>query len=324
MTKTVIHPEQILRELSELWVSLGQEQEGVLRACTMTLLVIAEESEDAQGIGETIAALMPEHPSRVILIGTHAGGGRELSARVYSQCWMPFGQRQQICCEQIEITASDTSLPDLASVVLALVAPDLPVMLWCRSPRLFEHSDFPALAEIAGRVIVDGAQLGSPRQALQRLSEFPGRRVADLAWIRLTRWRQLIAQIFDKPENAAKLPSIREVQIHHAGSAVPIEGHYFAAWLDEALPHAATKFMGGGKGEEGHLSLVQFDCGEAPVSVGLSEGQAAELRIDDLAAKSICPEPSEYLLLREELGIPGTDPIYERTLRAALRLALSS
>jgi hypothetical protein len=46
--------------------------------------------------------------------------------------------------------------------------------------------------------------------------------------------------------------------------------------------------------------------------------------MDDFAAKSICPEPSEYLLLREELGIPGPDPIYERTLPAARRLAQSS
>jgi glucose-6-phosphate dehydrogenase assembly protein OpcA len=323
MTNTVVHPEQILKDLSELWVSLGREKEGVLRACTMTLLVIAEEAEDPQGIGETIAALMPEHPSRVILIRTRAADARELSARVYSQCWMPFGQRQQICCEQIEITASDPSVPDLASVALALVAPDLPVMIWCRSPRLFGHPDFPKLGAIAGKVIVDGAQLGSPRQALKTLSEFPGRRVADLAWTRLTRWRQLIAQIFDKPENAAKLTSIRDVQVHHSGAEVPIEGYYFAAWLDEALPDAAAIFTGD-EGEAGHLSLVQFECGEAPVSIGLSQGQAADLRMDDLAAKSICPEPSEYLLLREELGIPGVDPVYERTLRAALRLALSS
>jgi len=31
--------------------------------------------------------------------------GTALGARVYSQCWMPFGERRQICCEQIEITA---------------------------------------------------------------------------------------------------------------------------------------------------------------------------------------------------------------------------
>ena len=78
---------------------------------------------------------MPEHPSRAIVIRFRAEDQRALAARVFAQCWMPFGHRQQICCEQIEITASDASLPDLAAVVLPLTVPDLPVILWCRSPR---------------------------------------------------------------------------------------------------------------------------------------------------------------------------------------------
>lgn len=323
MTETVIHPEQILKELTELWVSLGREKEGVLRACTMSLLVLSEASEDPQDVGETLAALMPEHPSRVILIRMHPGGERELAARVYSQCWMPFGQRQQICCEQIEITASDASLSDLASVVVALVAPDLPVMLWCRSARLLHHPEFDKLAGIAHKVIVDGAQLGSAATALKQFTQPHVGQLADLAWTRLTRWRQLVAQIFDKPENAAKVPAIREVRIFHSGTEVPIAGYYFGAWLQQGLPHAKVLFTGDSE-PGGHLRRVVLDCGEGPVSIGLSEGHAAEVRIDDFAAKSICPEPSEYLLLQEELGIPGADPVYAATLTAAARLALSS
>ena len=56
---------------------------------------------------------MPEHPARAIVIRLRGAGERALSERVYAQCWMPFGQRRQICCEQIEITASDAALADL-------------------------------------------------------------------------------------------------------------------------------------------------------------------------------------------------------------------
>ena len=66
-----IAPESILHDMADLWVTLGKEGEGdagVLRACSMTLVVAAEESDDAQAIGETLAALMPEHPSRAIVI----------------------------------------------------------------------------------------------------------------------------------------------------------------------------------------------------------------------------------------------------------------
>ena len=62
---------------------------------------------------------------------------------------MPFGHRRQICCEQIEITASDVSLPDVPAVVLPLAVADLPVMLWCRSARLFSLPAFATLAAIA-------------------------------------------------------------------------------------------------------------------------------------------------------------------------------
>ncbi len=62
-------PEKILQELADLWVSLGKDADrrpgaGVLRACTMTLVVLAEESGGPdRRLGETMAALMPEHPA---------------------------------------------------------------------------------------------------------------------------------------------------------------------------------------------------------------------------------------------------------------------
>ena len=59
-----------------------------------------------------------------------------MAERVYAQCWKPFGQHRQICCEQMEITASDAALADLPSVVLPLAVADLPLIVWCRSPRL--------------------------------------------------------------------------------------------------------------------------------------------------------------------------------------------
>ena len=156
-------PDHILKELADLWVSLGKEESeggaGVLRACSMTLVVLAEESEDVSGLGETVAALMPEHPARTIVIRLRGAGDRTLAERVYAQCWMPFGQRRQICCEQIEITASDEALADLASVVLPLAVPDLPVIVWCRSARLVDMPEFHAIAAMARKVVLDSAEM---------------------------------------------------------------------------------------------------------------------------------------------------------------------
>ena len=55
---TTVAPEQILKELAALWVDSGKQGQaeggtGVLRACSMTLLVLAEAREDTQSLGES-------------------------------------------------------------------------------------------------------------------------------------------------------------------------------------------------------------------------------------------------------------------------------
>src|SRR5213079_1585462 len=100
---------------------------------------------------------------------------RELTERVYQQCWKPFGQRQQICCEQIELTASDAALGDLPSVLLPLIVADLPVILWCRSPRLPELPEFNEIARLATKIILDTDSSAESARAVRRLAAEQGR-----------------------------------------------------------------------------------------------------------------------------------------------------
>jgi hypothetical protein len=46
-------------------------------------------------------------------------------------------------------------------------------------------------------------------------------------------------------------------------------------------------------------------------------------RVGDASQCVSLPRPTDYLLLREELGIVRHDPVYERTLASAARLAVS-
>src|SRR5450432_2841465 len=118
---TTVAPEKVLKELSALWVAHGKEGEGanaagVLRACSMTLVVLAETGDDRAALGETIAALMPEHPARALVIQLTGAGPRALTERVTQQCWKPFGKAPEICCEQVEITASDAALAEFREI----------------------------------------------------------------------------------------------------------------------------------------------------------------------------------------------------------------
>jgi len=320
-------PDHILKELADLWVSLGKEGQseggaGVLRACSMTLVVLAEESEDVANLGETVAALMPEHPARTIVIRLSGAGERTLAERVYAQCWMPFGQRRQICCEQIEITASDAALADLASVVLPLAVPDLPVIVWCRSSRLVDMPEFHAIAAMARKVVLDSAEIPDGRSALRRLAAVArsGVLLGDFSWTRLTRWREMLAQVFENRRNLALLDHVSSVQVNFGG-AYEVAAWYLGAWVLNALADAgvhARLSVSGAPG--GRFLRVKLEGEGLRVELARSDDRLA-ITVNDLSNVTNLPQPTDYLLMREELGIVRNDPVFDRTLASAARLA---
>jgi glucose-6-phosphate dehydrogenase assembly protein OpcA len=309
---TTISPDRILKELADLWTHEGAESgSSVLRACTMTLVVVAD--EEASSIGETIAALMPEHPARAIHIRLIGGHGRTLSERVYQQCWMPFGQRRQVCCEQVEITAADEALGDLPSVVLPLAVADVPVILWCRATRLLGMPEFAQLTGIATKVIVDSAAMPDAPEALRRLAEANrGGAVADLAWTRLTRWREMLAQVFENRERLAQLAGVRRVMVEY-GPGYETSARYLAAWIGEATGHAGTI---AGMASETLALRVELTGGDLRVELARNDGTLT-VTVNELSQCVRLSSPTDYLLLREELRIVRRDPVFERSLEVA-------
>jgi glucose-6-phosphate dehydrogenase assembly protein OpcA len=324
MSATVA-PEKILKELAALWTQEGQQGEaGVLRACSMTLLVMSEPSEDAAALGETIAALMPQHPARTVLIRLSGDGERALSERVYQQCWKPFGQRQQICCEQIEITASDAALADLPSVLLPLMVADLPVVLWCRSMRLNQMPEFRDIVKIATRVIIDSAPAANATDIIWRLADAVHRGIvlADLSWTRLTRWRETLARVFDNRDTFSRLPEIQNVHVSY-GPTYQTAAWYLAAWAVDALADAGVKAAAAV--DPGAPTLRLELAGAAGLRVALArEEDRLVTTVNEQCNCTNLPVISDYLLMREELGIMGRDAVFERTLASAARLAVSS
>jgi glucose-6-phosphate dehydrogenase assembly protein OpcA len=329
----MVRPEKILKELSNLWVDLGHEEQqesdtagaGVLRACSMTFVTIADESEDPSNLGETVAMLMKEHPSRSVLIRLRPCDDQVLESRVFAQCWMPFGQRRQICCEQIEITASLASLDDVPGVVLPLAVADLPVILWSRSPRLFDMPAFPRIAAMCDKLILDTDAFTSEQHAFDLLSaELKGERlVADLAWSRITRWRETVSQIFVNEECLNALPSLTRVVVEYGSAKPKPEAIYLAAWLQNCLSAVGSKTHVDLLHSEGPvISAVTLSAGgTCDVSIRSAGGGAVEVSANRLSTKSFFPEPSDYLALQEELSITRRDPAFDAAVPVASQYA---
>jgi hypothetical protein len=339
-----INPEKILRELRELWVDLGKQQEvpgGVLRACSMTLVAVADSSfneraagnerpasgqrDEMDAVHRMVGVLMHDHPSRAIVLAPQAGA--ELNARVFSECWMPYHSRQQICAEGIEIVADDEQLDEVARVMMAFVVPDLPVVLWCRGPRAFLDRTLDPLFPLARKIIFDtGAARHAPSaiEFLRRLRR-EGRTVADLAWTRLTGWRETIASLFDG--GFGDPHRFTSIQVLHDGARPGSEAIYLARWIDRACPGAGVTIEPGPEGdsappplEANGLSGVIFSAPGEKVKVQRHESVLEIHAMGGLRRRlsvhtSPLPQMLEESLMREELSILDRDPVFERVLR---------
>ena len=302
-----IDPETLIREIDELWASLADhsqgEEQALMRACSLTLLVLVNEEDDVIALSETLAELMQSHPSRAILIRVAAGGDERLEADVKAHCWMPMGRRQQICSEQIEIQVSERTASDLPSVLLPLIVSDLPVVLWCRSERVARLPVFRQLSAFAARLIVDVREFRGSRDALSWLSDLsrsaPG--VTDLSWARVTRWRETVAQVFENDACRQRLQELAAVELTYGGNVkagIPASAYLMAGWLMNCLGWS----LDSGSWSENDGETLVLRHGNREVRMRLhhaeSPGQGSRLAAVDL--KSSGEPPFEILLRRVE------------------------
>jgi glucose-6-phosphate dehydrogenase assembly protein OpcA len=324
---TSLAPDSILREVAQMWKSLAKQDKvaegGVLRACSLTLVVVSPTHEDQAALGETLAALMPRHPARTIVI--HLGGAQSLSSGVTSHCWMPFGQHRQICCEQINLTAGADGMDDVASILEPITAPDLPQVLWCRCPTAWDTPSFGRVARLATRVIVDSAQWANPKDAVRTLARLArGLHLGDLSWTRLTRWREMLSQMFDNPKYAEHLAEITHIRVIYGGAAPSVPAYYMAAWLTDCLHRAGAQaglaMVADPKTEAAGLQAVELSNDGFRVSLSRLR-ESLVTSVDGVSRCINLPAPSDHLLMSEELEITRFDPIFERTLVAAAQLA---
>jgi len=280
----------------------------------MTLIVVTDdEDEDALAASQTLVDLMHVHPSRAIVIRVASEPESEITARVLAQCWKPFGKAQQICSEQIEIQATPDHWPDIGPIILGIMVPDLPVVVWCRQKSALrragsatQHEGLESLFALATKVIVD-TRGPNPPEAIEALRSWKngGRIVADLQWTRLTPWREAISGAFDEPQLLALRDSFQTIEIVHSEPSPPSSALYLAGWLSQGL-NASVSFAqrtGFGTG----LQRVALLGPNATIELERVGPQCAELRAGSLRQTFALSTFSLYKAMNEELNILGPD-----------------
>ena len=293
----------IEHELARLRRSRGAQSRElgvpVARASVLNLVVFATREGHARRAARTIADLAVRHPSRAVVILTDRGRtGGDGALGLYCRL-AGLGAAGQVSYEQILIRARGDSDASLASAIIPLLLPDLPVFLWWTGTPPLEETHFRALLALADRLIVDSADFARPDRTLPAIAAVArggdGRYgVTDFNWTRLTAWRDLVAQFFDVPAWRPFLGGVTGVRVGFAVDADGREIHPSQAllligWLASRLGWLAVERLAPSEAGGLLFAMARDEAGVIRMRVrprferGMDEGDLSGLRIQTAA-----------------------------------------
>ncbi len=268
----------------------------------MTLVVVVDEDhvEDAMASAQ---AASEEHPARVL--GVILGSGRG-AARVNAQVGTGGGWTGEAAL--IRLSGPVVKHPE--SVVLPLLLPDSPVVVWWACTPPSDPGSDP-LGVLAQRRITDvaAASRGRSSALIHQCKEYaPGS--TDLAWTRLTPWRALLAASLDQQQEKVLSASITAERI--SPSADLLE-----AWLALRLRVEVARHTSSGPG----ITEVVLDTKSGPISIARGDGRLATLTSPGQPDRPVALRRRTVAeCLGEELRRLDEDDTYAATARKLVRM----
>jgi glucose-6-phosphate dehydrogenase assembly protein OpcA len=274
---------EVERELARLRAASTEPgQAPRLRTSVLTHMAWVPERW-VEAATETLAGLAERHPSRTILLFPRPDEERDaLEAEVAYRCFVRGGEDREVCTEVISLRLCGRRATVPASVVTPLLVSDLPVFLRWRGPLPLGAPELEQLVGVADRLVVDSREWAEPEAALRQLPDlFDDIAVSDIAWARMSAWREAIASLWPGIANATS--------VRVAGPEV--EALLLAGWLRGRLRR--------------DVRLEREPAGEVEL-VAVDGREARPARIH-------ARTPSD--LLSDQLDVFGRDPIYEEAVR---------
>jgi glucose-6-phosphate dehydrogenase assembly protein OpcA len=360
-TSIPVDASKVEQELRHLWRQEAEKSSAgpVLCSRTLNLIVYCRNFADVQRATVLLDPIISSHPCRALVVSPAAPESQEeIHTEVSASCVTSHAGNRYIGRELVSLAAKPSAHARLASIIRALLLPDLPVFLWWRDNRSLGSALFRQLSDLAGRIVVDSAgleDLHADWPAVLALVQHPGSAVSDLAWSRLTAWRQLIAQLFDGPARASYLRQLRRIVVEFGDESgnpkVPADALLLAAWLGRQLGFKHPRPAPAEQGAELHARAWELSSGDSRLRVELRHGKrpgsgvtAVFLTCSDgravfaisrsqdgkgLATRAELPgqapmrrlvrtgDESPTRLVSSELEILGRDVLYEDVLRLA-------
>ncbi|MFG2731627.1 glucose-6-phosphate dehydrogenase assembly protein OpcA [Streptomyces canus] len=281
----------------------GRRAIGTPAVGMVLTLVIVTDEENAYDALKAANDASREHPSRTLVVikrvsrsprdrtqsrldaevrvGADAGTGETVVLRLYGEV-----------------------VDHAQSVVLPLLLPDAPVVVWWPVAAPLDPAGDP-LGALAQRRVTDTYSSEQPVRELTARADTYTPGDTDLSWTRITPWRSMLAAALD--------------QVTCEVDAVEVEGEEFnpscellAMWLADRLDVPVKRSLSGGPG----LTAVRLHTDSGPIVLDRADGSLATLSIQGQPDRAVALKRRDTAeLIAEELRRLDPDDTYASALR---------
>nr|WP_243847555.1 glucose-6-phosphate dehydrogenase assembly protein OpcA [Microbacterium ulmi] len=230
-------PDTTVSKISRALVSVREEGGAVALGRVLTLIIAVRHGAEEEVI-EAANDASREHPMRVVVLML---GDEDAEPRLDAEIRVGGDAGAS---EVVVLRAAGAAASNTESLVTGLLLPDAPVVAWWPDNPPAVPSDSP-LGRIATRRITDASTRPYDKHRLAVLGENHAPGDTDLAWTRLTHWREQLAAVLDQPP----FEPVTAVEVRGASSSpstallaawlrlmldVPVDWHYMSPdeWSD--------------------------------------------------------------------------------------------
>jgi len=262
----------------------------------LTFIIVTDELHQSEATrAATYAA--NQHPCRIIVVIPRPGRGKpQLDAEIW------VGDREGLG-ETVKLRLKGPLAHHEASVVLPLLLPDTPVVVWwpANAPKVPAED---SVGRLANRRVTDAAFTNRPLIALENRTTGYHAGDTDLAWTRTTPWRSMMATALDEPHETIISGSV-------ASERNSVSARLLAGWLQAKLrvPVKVRNTKGPG------ITGVTLETEDGPIELSRPDGEMATLTRSRGVTRKIPLARREMRdLVSEELRRLDADEIYAEAL----------
>ena len=262
--------DRIEAELTKLrYLTAGDADAGeslAIRTSLANMVVLAEDDETAAQASRVIEDLAAHHPSRaLIVIARPSEDESRIETSLAAHCHLAPGLDQHVCCEEVTLHVSGRAAFHLHSIIVPLLIPDLPVVVWWTGPLPAESHLIEELCGLADHFVVDSSRF-TDLGDLSRMREVAALHdcaIGDLNYERLRSWRDLVERHTGAGGLGEWISSVKsaEIRFRQQAKQTPAQAILFLAWL---AVHCGWELDSATAGGSNRLTLRQ-DKREIPV-----------------------------------------------------------